>query len=259
LARAFHIANQEKENLMAIPATIDQLDDAPEALRPYYLETEDGRFRLDAEGVEDVAGLKSALEKERAARKALKAERDALAGAVDPEHDDADDAEASREDERSDEQVREAEIAEPVEVPAVSVPVISPDAAAAAALRQQLEARLVEAEATAAIIAASGVPELLLPVVLPRLAVHGEDGAFEVRVIASDGDLEDTQDIADLVEGLRRSEIYGRAFDGVGKSGSGAPSDSAGGGGTTALPAGDPLALGRHLSDIASGRVTVEG
>lgn len=244
---------------MALPAIIDQLDEAPEALRPHYIETEDGRFMLDAEGVEDVAGLKSALEKERAARKALKTERDALAGAADPASDDAGDAEAPGEDEGTDEPAPDGEIDVPVEVPAVVVPVINSDAAAAATLRQLLEARLVEAEATAAIIAASGVPELLLPVVLPRLEVHGDDGTFEVRVITSDGDLEGAQDIAGLVEGLRRSEIYGRAFDGVGKSGSGAPSDSAGGGGTTALPAGDPLALGRHLSDIAAGRVTVEG
>ena len=58
---------------MSLPAIVDSLEDLPEAVRAFYVETEDGRFRLDAEGVEDVSGLKSALEKEREARKALKA------------------------------------------------------------------------------------------------------------------------------------------------------------------------------------------
>lgn len=59
---------------MPLPAVTDTLDAVPEAARTFYLETGEGTFRLDAEGVEDVSGLKSALEKERAARKELKAE-----------------------------------------------------------------------------------------------------------------------------------------------------------------------------------------
>src|SRR3546814_19417901 len=59
---------------MTLPAIADRLEDLPEAVRPHYVATADGRWRLDAEGVEDVTGLKSALEKERAARKALQAE-----------------------------------------------------------------------------------------------------------------------------------------------------------------------------------------
>lgn len=237
---------------MAIPAIIDQLDEVPEELRSHYIETEDGRFMLDADGVEDVSGLKSALEKERAARKALKAELDALSPAAEVAGDDDD----ARNDDTGDAP------AEPEPTSgAESEPEIerSPDQEVAAALRRQLEARLIEAEATAAIVAASGVPELLLPVLLPKLAVHEDAGAFEVRVIASGDGQEGGRDLTDLVDALRRSEIYGRAFDGVGKSGSGAPADSAGSGGAVSMPAGDPLALGRHLADIAAGRVTVEG
>ena len=261
---------------MTLPATIDNLDAVPPELRAHYMATEDGRFRLDAEGVEDVAGLKSALEKERAARKALKAELDALAAPADDglaetgtsgiEIDENDPGEPVRitptGDTVSGEDVEaEGEASELSE--AISEPGSELDPAAtseaAAVLRRQLETRLIEAEATAAIIAAAGVPELLLPVMLPRLGVRELDGAFQVQVLGPvDGD-EVPESLAELVDALRRSEIYGRAFAGTGKSGSGAPADSAGGGRTTSLAAGDPLALGRHLRDIAAGRITVEG
>lgn len=237
---------------MALPAIIEQLEEVPEELRSYYVETDDGRFRLDAEGVEDVSGLKSALEKERAARKALKAELDGLSSSAEEAVDDSDPEHAGDDDAGN-----APDAASDIE----SEPAIDPtaDLAVAAAIRRQLEARLIEAEATAAVVAASGVPELLLPVLLPRLAVHEEAGAFHVRVIASADGQEAESDLPELVDALRGSEIYGRAFDGAGKTGSGAPPDSAGGGGATSLPAGDPLALGRHLTDIAAGRVTVEG
>lgn len=58
---------------MALKAKVDSLDDVPEEAHGFY--TQDGdKYRLDVEGVElkeDVQGLKSALEKEREARKAL--------------------------------------------------------------------------------------------------------------------------------------------------------------------------------------------
>lgn len=54
-------------------AVVESLDAVPENLRELYVEA-DGKYRLDAEGVEDVSGLKSALEKERdAAKKAAAA------------------------------------------------------------------------------------------------------------------------------------------------------------------------------------------
>jgi hypothetical protein len=59
-----------EERLMTLPAYLDNLDDLPEALAEHYIAMADGRFRLDAEGVEDVTGLKSALERERQRRRA---------------------------------------------------------------------------------------------------------------------------------------------------------------------------------------------
>jgi hypothetical protein len=49
---------------MALQLVVDSLDSVPEALRGEYTE-QDGKFRLNVDGMEDTAGLKSALDKER--------------------------------------------------------------------------------------------------------------------------------------------------------------------------------------------------
>jgi hypothetical protein len=54
-----------------LAAVVDSLDAVPESYRDLYVEA-DGKYRIDAEGVEslvDTSGLKSALEKERKAAK----------------------------------------------------------------------------------------------------------------------------------------------------------------------------------------------
>lgn len=109
----------------------------------------------------------------------------------------------------------------------------------------------MEAEARAAIQAARGVPELLLPVVSARLRV-GEDGAVGV----SDGE-DGAKTVAQLVESLRADPIYGRAFDASGKSGSGAPVAGRGDAGPVTISASDPRAVARYIADIAAVRVRV--
>ncbi|MEQ8816547.1 MAG: hypothetical protein RLO51_26160 [Thalassobaculum sp.] len=235
---------------MTLPATADRLEDLPEAVREHYVATEDGRFRLDAEGVEDVAGLKSALEKERAARKALKAELADRGDAEEPDDDGAAPAEPGA--------------AEPVDADAEAVPAAEimpePDPRRAA-----LEARLVDAEARAALQAARGVPELLLPVLRDRLAVTDDGtGGPAVRVLDEagaprrrDGEDGGFRTVAELVEELRADPVYGRAFEGSGKGGSGAPTAGRGEGGPLTVSADDPRAIARHVADIAAGRVRV--
>ena len=230
---------------MTLPATTERLEDLPEAVRPHYVATEGGRWRLDADGVEDVAGLKSALEKERAARKALKAELAARDGATSTDADADADSVASVE-----------------ETEAVTGASVDPDPRLAA-----VEARLIEAEARSALQASRGVPELLLPILRERLAVV-DDGAGHpvVRVLneagepqrleGADGDV-DYLTVADLVEALRADSVYGRAFDGSGKGGSGAPATGRGAAGPFTVSAEDPRAIARHIADIAAGRVRV--
>jgi hypothetical protein len=61
---------------MPLKAVVENLEDVAEPLREHYTKGDDGKYRLAAEGVEDVSGLKSALAKERegrsSAEKALK-------------------------------------------------------------------------------------------------------------------------------------------------------------------------------------------
>lgn len=56
---------------MALKLIVDTLEGIPEAQQALYTKTTDGKFRLDVDGVEDVSGVKSALQKEREARSAL--------------------------------------------------------------------------------------------------------------------------------------------------------------------------------------------
>lgn len=236
---------------MPLPATADRLEDLPEAVREFYVPTDDGRFRLDAEGVEDVAGLKSALAKEREARKALKAELAARDdGAEEPD---------AMADETEPETGADPEEAAADPEPASDAPAGEPDPRINA-----LTSRLVEAEARGAVLAARGVPELLLPVLRERLTVEiDEAGAPAVRVVDTDGsalrrdDGEGFLTVADLVERLRADPVYARAFESTAKAGSGAPSAGRGEPGSLTVSAADPRAVARHIADIAAGRVRV--
>jgi hypothetical protein len=250
---------------MTLPAYVDTAEEIPEGFEAHYVETEDGRFRLDAEGVEDIAGLKSALEKERAARKELKEKLDAATAreAASAENTDANDDDGSA-------PAAPTETVDMEAIPSSQDPLMpattsaeTADTESVAGLRAALELRLVESEAAAAVMAAKGVPELLLPIVTPRLAVEETDGHFTVRVLGEDGQPRlnaagAPMTVLELVEEMRRSDVFGRAFEGRGISGSGAPPTGIGGGaGTVSLS--DPASLGRHLVDIATGRMRVTG
>lgn len=52
---------------MALALTVDSIEELDESIKSFYTKTDDGKFRLDLDGYEDPKGLKSALEKERAA------------------------------------------------------------------------------------------------------------------------------------------------------------------------------------------------
>lgn len=55
-----------------LKAVVDTLDSVPEGARSFY-EQKDGKFALKVDGLEDVTGLKTALQKEREAAKEAKA------------------------------------------------------------------------------------------------------------------------------------------------------------------------------------------
>jgi len=55
---------------MTLKAVVDTLEGVPEAVHSFYGKGDDGKFRLNVEGLEDTSGLKTALQKERENAKA---------------------------------------------------------------------------------------------------------------------------------------------------------------------------------------------
>ncbi len=215
-----------------IKAFVQDIEDVPEALRDMY-ETAEGGHRLRVEGMiaeSEVSGLKSALEKEKERRRGYSEKLQKL-GAIDPDEfkrlKEADAARAQRDAEKKGEwdklkaQLIEQHNAEKKQFEA-----------GIDAMRGSLERYLIEAEATREISARDGVPELLLPAVKNRVRVVEENGEYRTVVMDEHGDpmISDSQGtpmtIGQLVDTLKGSEVYGRAFGPMGKQGVGTPANA---------------------------------
>lgn len=242
---------------MALQLIVDDLESIPEPLRANYKEA-DGKYRLDLEGYEDPAGLKSALEKERKeAREASKQVKawQALGKTPDEIHALLDaqrkaeeaSAEKNGEWDKLKAQMLEQHQRERDQLEAKSR---AKDAA--------IERHLIDAQATAAIASAKGVPALLLPHVKAAARVVEEDGEYVVRVVDDKGNPRvngkgDYLSIADLVSEMRQSEVFGRAFDAEGRTGGGAGSSTAGGAKVIAQAAFDALSPKQRAAKMAEG------
>ncbi len=211
---------------------VDTLESVDEQYRDLYLEhtDKDGKttFRLDATGVEDVSGLKSALEKERSLKKdAIKGMEEVTARfeGIDPDEiadlrtkaGRVDELEATK-NEEWDKLKAGIETKHAAQLEAKDKVIASKDAA--------LHKHLVESTAKSAIAAAGGSVELLLPHVVSKARVVEEDGQHHVRVIGADGGPraggEGWMTIAGLVTELKESETFGPAFKASDAAGSGA-------------------------------------
>jgi hypothetical protein len=230
---------------MPIKQVFEKREDAPEFLRGALLEA-DGKFVFEAETVVEVAGLKSSLEKERK----LKADFEkALKGyeGVDPEEarrlkTEAEQVALDKLKSKGDWETREKQLQERL---AADLKKHQDQYAGELAkreereklLQQSLERHLIEAQATAAIAAAGGVPELLLPHVKSAVKVVEENGQFVARVIDANGQPRianvkgDPYTISHLVEEMKGNQVFGRAFAASGAGGSGAQNNTAGSGG----------------------------
>lgn len=247
---------------MTLPFSVESIDTIPEAQRAFYKEV-NGKFTLDVDGYEDPIGLKSALAKEREAAKAAtrqaaqwqslgktpeeitalleaqaQAERDKLTkggewdklkGQMAEQHK----TELGRKDERI------------------------------GTLTKSLERRLVDADATAAIAAAKGVPALLLPHVRAQVRVIEDGGEFRAQVVDAAGNPRvngkgEFLSITDLVGEMRSDDIFGRAFEATGTAGSGAQGGSGGSGKTMKRSAFDAMRPAERAKAQQSGIVIVD-
>lgn len=211
---------------MPLQFTVDSLDTIPEPLRGSYVKDGD-KFRLDLDGYEDPANLKSALQKERDAK------RDAVAMAkawkdIGKTPDEIADLMAAQAQAERDKLTKagewdklrgqmteqhQAELAKREEK--------------ATAYRAQLEKHLVDAAGTAAIAAAKGSAELLLPHVKSRVKVIEENGEFAVRIVDATGNPRvngkgEFLSMSDLVGEMRQSDVFAPAFQAPAASGGGA-------------------------------------
>lgn len=220
--------------------TVDSLEAVDEPLRDFY-EQDGDKFKLKVEGVEDTTGLKTALQKERREREAREKQAKAWErlGKSPEEIEELLNAQARIEEEKATKagewdklkaQMNEKHQSE-----------IKAREEKIAAMQATLERHLVDAAATAAIAAEKGVPDLLLPHVQRHVRVVEEDGEFAVKVVDAKGDPRvdakgEPLTIADLVKEMKASEIYGRAFEASGNTGSGKQPGSSSGGAGAAKP-----------------------
>lgn len=216
---------------MTLKLIVDSIDTLPEAQRTLYAKTEDGKFRLDLDGYEDPAGLKSALDKERkAARDAVGLSKAWKELGKTPEEiqeliearkrDEADKLTKAGEWDKLRAQMTEAHNG-----------VLSKRDEREGKLTKQIERHLVDAAATAALASAGGNAELLLPHVKARTKVIEDAGDFVVRVVDAGGNPRvdgngEFLSIKDLVSEMRQSDVFAPGFKAPGTTGGGAPNGS---------------------------------
>jgi hypothetical protein len=227
---------------MALNAILDSLDGLSEDLASAYTE-KDGRFYLDVTPVdgfslEDVAGLKSSLAKERTNARSLSKQYEGI------------DAEAARDalsrfeeiaNWTPDEKIAEQMAAREKQLHGKHQGEMARIMGESGDMRAQLEQHLVKSVAMQALQSAGGNADLLMPHIMGQTRMELVDGKFVAQVVDDKGvprvsmkqGSTDNMGIAELVESMRNAESFSPAFAGSGATGSGsAGSASAGRGGS---------------------------
>jgi hypothetical protein len=241
------------------PKVVEKIEDVPDKYRPHYAKGTDGKFTLDEELATrvDNSGLVSALDKERKAKKdfekreaawkklglgdspedALKALQEAMGGSGDDDGEEDDgDGDASPKD-KSKRRLAKMKTDHQAAIEALK----KESDGKLQTMQSVLRKHLIEGEAVKAVAAAGGEPDLLLPHVREKCLLVEEDGHYVVRVVDAEGDPRtnargEFMTVADLVEELRKSPVFGRAFAADQKSGSGTRSTTGNGGGGSGKP-----------------------
>lgn len=206
---------------------VDSLDKVPEQFRSLYIESDDGYdVNPDFKGVvEAITGLNKSL---TAARNDAKSKTVDLSGLSDfgetveeivegvtakikgLEDDLAKGGDAKANLDKLREDMKKAHMAEVETLNKRSE-----------ALKGQLYNHLVENKATEAIVAAKGIPELLLPFVKNQIQPVEVDGKYEVQVVEADdtkqqrysGVTGQPMSISELVTEMKSQEKFGRLFE----------------------------------------------
>ena len=199
---------------MALKLTLDTLDGVDEAIKPLYVE-HDGKFKLAVDGLEDTSGLKSALEKERKARRDAEQRAKLALGEDELEEFERLRAEAAK-----------ARGAEDIvnQLKARHQKEIEAREKQAQAYRASLEKTVLESTASKLLAEHKGNVSLLMPHIQSALRVEEADGQFQV-VPANAASLDE------VVTGLKTA--FPAAFSDSGHTGGGAIGGGGGGTGRT--------------------------
>lgn len=225
---------------MALQAKVDTLDDVPEGVRDFYEESDEG-YRLAVEGVEfpeEVKGLKSALQKERDARKKeerrLAELREQIPEDFDPGRwEELTEAEKKREREKAEKKGEyEKVIAQKEEFWQEK---LEEEKQARQTVEQQLEQHIVDGAIMAAASEHDAWAHLLPDYAKRFVQVKEVDGKRVPVVVDEDGDRRlnnegDTMSISELVAWMKEEERYQPLFKPSGASGGGAAAGGGAGG-----------------------------
>lgn len=239
---------------MAFKLIVDDINTIDEAQRGMYVER-DGKFHLDVDGFDEhptVAKLKQQQEAARRAERALKTQvekweklgkTDEEISALIAEQEANKNAALERAGEwdKLKTQMNEKHAQDIKKWEGLT----EEEKKKNNALKAKLERYLVDAQATNAIAAAEGEPELLLPIVKKFMKVveDPDTGEFSTAIVDDKGGARvngkgDPLTLAELLAEMRASEKLGRAFKASGSSGSG--SQPGGGSNPKLTPAGVP-------------------
>lgn len=245
-----------------LKAVLESLDGLDESLQGFYTESADGKFRLDAEGVEDVSGLKSALAKEKKRRQDLESQ---VPDGFNP--DEYKQMKADREKlER--EQLEAKGRWDQLEKQLVGKyeQRLTDAQKEKDGVQNAMERYLIDAAAASELAKHSDTPKLLMPHIKSVMKVVQEDGQYHARVIdptsgtvrvSPKGQGSTPMDLSELIDEMKQSKDYAPAFRGTGSSGSGATRSVAGGGNSKTIAAGDDSAFLANLDGILKGEVNV--
>jgi len=227
---------------MPLQATLDSLEELPEELHEEY-EEKDGKFHLKllkgfvpADKVEDVSGLKSALQKEREnasnASKKARALEEQFAGFDAEEYQRLKELEASEEEKKAEKKGEWDKLK--LQMTEQHNTELAKQKAREAALLTALERKTIDADAVSALNEMEGNVTLLLPHVKAHVRMVEEDGAFVARVVDDAGNPRVNGEgnfltVRELVSEMRDQETYATAFKAGVKSGGGTPPGGAGG------------------------------
>lgn len=239
---------------MALKLIVKTIEEVDEAMRPLYIER-DGAFHLDAEGFDDhplVVKSKSNLEAARRSERAMKSQIDRweklgksdeeIAALIATEEANKQTAlEAKGQWEELKKQMNDRHLLEIKKWEGLT----EAEKQNNTKLRGKLERYLIDAKATAAIAAAEGEPELLLPIVkrFMKVTEDPDTGEFSTSIVDDKGGARvngkgDPLTVDELLTEMKSSEKLGRAFKASGASGGG--SSPGGGSNPKLIPAGVP-------------------